>query len=184
MKARCSVWIIGVVAAVSLFADRSAAADITFFIGGVNPGSISVDNVRTSLDGSPIFGFRLGTNFVPSFGLEHTLAFSSDYLFPQNIPAIREAKGFVYNSNLILSMPAGKFIPYLTAGIGVVHQYGDLDMPVGTQFAFNYGGGLKLPRLAGPLGLRFDMRGYRVGAFSNKLNLFEVSGGILLSVGK
>jgi hypothetical protein len=72
-----------------------------------------------------------------------------------------------------------------TAGAGLLHQYGDSNMPVGTKFAFNYGGGLKLPRLAGPLGLRLDLRGYRTtGIFSSSLNMFEASGGILLSMGK
>jgi hypothetical protein len=168
----------------SLFSVPSAAADLTFYVGGVNPGSITYRNVKTSLDRSPIFGFRLGTNFVPFLGMEHTLGFSSDFLFPRNIAAISEAKGFVYNSNLIINLPLGGTIPYLTAGAGLIHQYGDPDMPVGTRFAFNYGGGLKFPHLMGPFGLRLDMRGYRVGAVSNKLNLFEISGGVMLSVGK
>jgi hypothetical protein len=171
-------------AAFALFARPSKAADLTFYVGGVVPGSISYQNARTSLDNSPIFGFRLGTSFVPFFGMEHTLAFSSDYLFPQGVAAIKEAKGFVYNSNLIFNLPVKIAVPYVTAGAGLIHQYGDANMPVGTKFAFNYGGGLKFPRLAGPLGLRFDMRGYTAGILSNKLNMFEISGGILLSMGK
>jgi hypothetical protein len=158
------------------------AADLTFFVGGVKPGSISYHSVETSLDSSPVFGFRFATKFVPSFGMEHTVAFSSDYLFPPNT-AIKEAKGFVYNSNLIFYIPVGIAVPYITAGAGLIHQYGDTDMPVGTQFAFNYGGGLKFPRVVGPLGLRFDVRGYRAGGMSSKLNLFEMSGGVVLSLG-
>jgi hypothetical protein len=167
-----------------LFAASSQAADLTFFVGGANPGSTDYHDVKTSLDNSPIYGFRFATNIVPYFGLEHTLAFSSDYLFPHSISAIKDANGFVYNSNLIFNIPVGKVVPYLTAGAGLLHQYGDDDLPVGTEFAFNYGGGLKFPRLIGPLGLRFDMRGYRAGAVSGKLNIFEVSGGVLISIGK
>jgi len=181
MNARRFIWILWLVIITGLFAGQSAAADLTFFFGGVNPGSISVDDIEKALDSSPIYGFRFSTDFVPSFGMEHTLAFSWDYLFPSDSTAVEEAKGFVYNSNLIFSVPIGKFVPYLTAGAGLIHQYGDSDLPVGTEFAFNYGGGLKLPRLAGPVGLRFDIRGYSVGAFSNNLNLFEVSGGVLIS---
>ncbi|MBN1567060.1 MAG: outer membrane beta-barrel protein [Acidobacteria bacterium] len=183
MTKRTAIGSFGTLATIILCAAFSQAADLTFFVGGVNPGSVDYEDIKTSLDTSPIFGFRLGTSIVPFFGLEHTLAFSSDYLFPRNVSAIKEAKGFVYNSNLIFNIPAGKVVPYLTAGAGLVHQYGDNDMPVGTRFAFNYGGGLKFPRLAGPLGLRFDMRGYRVGSISNKLNILEVSGGVLLSFG-
>ena len=172
-----------VAAMLFLSAAHLQASDLTFFIGGVKPGSISYNNMKTSLDSSPVYGFRLGTNFVPFFGMEHTLAFSSDYLFPRNT-SIKEAKGFVYNSNLIFNLPVGMAVPYVTAGAGVLHQYGDSDLPIGTKFAFNYGGGIKFPRMAGPLGLRVDLRGYRAGVFSNKVNLFEISGGVLLSLGR
>ncbi len=170
------------VALLILFATCSYGADLTFYVGGIKPGSINYNNVKTILDSSPIFGFRLATNFVPSFGMEHTIAFSSDYLFPKNISAVRDAKGFVYNSNLIINFPAKIVTPYLTAGAGLMHQYGDSNLPIGTRFAFNYGGGVKVPHMAGPLGLRFDVRGYTAGLISNKVNMLEVSGGILLSL--
>ncbi len=166
------------------FAVRSQAADLTAYVGGVKPGSLTIDNVKTSLDSSPIFGFRFSYNFVPMFGMEHTVAFSSDYLFPHNISSITEAKGFVYNANLIISVPAGSIVPYVTAGLGLIHQYGSPDLPVGTRFAVNYGGGLKFPRLLGPLGLRFDVRGYTAtGLSSGNLSMLEVTGGALISFG-
>jgi hypothetical protein len=187
MNGRHFQWLVWAIAAALFIATPLKAADFTFYVGGVVPGAVTYQNVKTSLDNSPIYGFRLATNFIPFFGIEHTLGFSSDYLFPQNVAAIRDAKGIVYNSNLILNFPVKikSIVPYVTAGAGVLHQYGDANMPVGTKFAFNYGGGVKLPRLAGPLGLRFDMRGYRAtGIFSSSLNIFEVSGGALLSMGK
>jgi len=175
-----SRFLLVVIAIIALASIPGQAADLTFFVGGVHPGSVSYHSVKTALDSSPVVGFRFRTNFVPQFGAEHTLAFSSDYLFPPNT-AIKEAKGFVYNSNLIVDIPIHKVVPYLTAGAGLIHQYGDSDLPVGTKFAFNYGGGLKFPRLAGPLGLRFDLRGYRASTFSSSINLFEASGGLLVS---
>jgi hypothetical protein len=170
-------------AAALLLAAPLQARDLTLYAGRVMPGSI--DNI--SLKGSSIFGARLATNFVPLFGMEHTLALSSNYLFPKNDPAIQDAKGFVYNSNLIVSLPVPikSAVPYLTAGAGLLHQYGDRNLPVGTKFAFNYGGGVKIPHLAGPLGLRLDLRGYSTsGIFSSNVNMLEVSGGLLLSMGK
>jgi hypothetical protein len=164
------------------FAGSLHAVDLSFYVGGVKPGSINYNDVKTSLDSSPIFGFRLATNFVPFFGMEQTVAFSSDYLFPRNISAVKDAKGFVYNSNLIFNIPVKFVTPYITAGAGLMHQYGDSNVPIGTKFAFNYGGGVKVPHIAGPLGLRFDMRGYNAGLISNKLNMLEVTGGILLSL--
>jgi hypothetical protein len=173
-----------IAALIIFFAASSQATDLTFYVGGVKPGSIKFNDVKTTLDSSPIFGFRLANNFIPRFGMEHTLAFSSDYLFPRNLSAIKNARGFVYNSNLIFNIPAKVVTPYITVGAGLMHQYGDANLPVGTKFAFNYGGGLKFPHIAGPLGLRFDMRGYTAGAISNKLNTLEVSGGVLLSLGR
>ncbi len=166
----------------AFFASQCAAADLTFFVGGVKPGKLSVEGVKTALDSSPVFGFRLATSFVPMLGMEHTLAFSSDYLFPEGIASITEAKGIVFNSNLIVNIPAGRAVPYVTAGIGLIHQYGSPDLPVGTKFAVNYGGGLKLPRLWGPIGLRFDARGYTAtSVFSSSLSMLEVSAGALIS---
>jgi hypothetical protein len=160
-------------------------SDLTVFIGGVNPGEVASDGKNISLDGSQIFGFRLNNDIVPLFGMEHTLAFSSDFLFPRGIPSVTEAKGFVLNSNLIITVPVVKSDPYITAGIGLIRQYGSADLPVGTKFAVNYGAGVKFPRLAGPLGLRLDARGYRAtGILSGGLNIFEVSAGLLLSFGR
>lgn len=171
-----------VLLAFALIAAPASAGDLTAYVGGVKPGKLNADNVKTALDSSPIFGFRLQTNFIPAIGIEHTLAFSSDYLFPRDLPAITSAKGFVYNSNLVVSIPAGHAVPYVTAGFGFIRQYGSPDLPVGTKFATNYGGGLKFPKLFGPLGLRFDARGYTaLRVFSKSLNMLEVSGGVMLS---
>jgi len=93
----------------------------------------------------------------------------------------------------ILNAPIGHLVPYVTAGIGLVHSGEILGLfqgsatplfqeKFGTRFAVNYGGGLKFSRLAGPLGLRIDVRGYTLpDVFSNRLNLFEVSGGLMIS---
>lgn len=153
------------------------AQDVTLFLGGSVPGSISVDNVDTDLANGHIWGVRLSTGFIPFLGLEHTLGLSSDYLFPKNTSDIEDAKGVVYNSNAIATIPLGRFSPYGTIGIGFIRQYGSEKLPVGTKFAVNYGGGLKSPKLLGPFGLRFDARGYSV----KNLNIFEISAGLLIS---
>jgi hypothetical protein len=155
----------------------AGAQDVTLFLGGAVPGSFSAGNITTKLDNGHIWGFRLSTSIVPLFGLEHTVAFSSDFLFPKNAADIKDANGFVYNSNAILNLPLGKLSPYGTAGIGLIRQYGSQELPVGTKFAVNYGGGLKARRRLGPLGLRFDARGYSVKG----LNIFEFSAGLLIS---
>ncbi len=159
-----------------------AGQDFTVFAGAAVPGNVTRDNLRINLDNGPVWGFRLSTGFVPMLGLEHTLAFSPDYLAPSRDPAGRDSKGLIYSTNLIVNLPSGNAVPYLTAGVGLIRQYGAGDLPVGTKFAFNYGGGLKAPGMWGPFGLRFDARGYTAtGVLSRKLNIFELSAGVMFS---
>jgi hypothetical protein len=61
-------------------------------------------------------------------------------------------------------------------------------LPIGTKLALNYGGGIKLQRLLGPMGLRFDVRGYRAMniifiSSKNSLNIFEASAGLIFTFG-
>lgn len=184
MRARHCIGMISAVVLMLSFAFPLNGADFTFYVGGVDPGSIEVEDEDVSLDGSPVFGFRVGTNFVPYFGMEHTLAFSTDFLFPGNIEGPADSRGIIYNANLMFTLPVKKIEPYLTAGFGLIHQFGSSDLPVGTEPAFNYGGGFKVPRIKGPFGLRFDVRGYRAGFVTNSVNMFEMSGGIMISTGR
>jgi len=169
-----------------LCSSQAAAADITGFVGYLKPGKLNVQGTITALDGSPVYGFRLGLDFLPFLGHEHTIGFSSGYLVPTSVNAFTDAKGFVYNSNLVLHVKAGRVVPFATAGLGLIHQYGSPDLNLGTKFAVNYGGGLKFPKLAGPLGVRVDVRGYTAVGLpgSQKLNIIEVTGGVLLTFGK
>jgi len=161
-------------------AARAEAADFTVYAGHVKPGSLTIANIRHSLDGGPIYGFRLSHGFLPFLGLEHTLGFSSGFGRLSDAVRSTDVKGFVYNSNLIVNAPVGRTVPYATAGVGILRQYG-ADETLGTKFAVNYGGGVKFKRLLGPLGLRLDARGYTAsGITSGRLNVFEVTAGILI----
>ncbi len=173
-------------------ASAASAMDLTFFVGGAFPGKLSSELVANptatfhELKNGPIFGIRLNNNIVPLIGLEHTLAFSPDYLTPNSVLNPQNAHGFVYNTNLMVNLPIRKFVPYGTIGIGIIHQYGYPDAPVGTRLAFNYGGGVKFAHLLGPIGLRLDMRGYRatgIPFLSSEvgLNIFEASAGLMFS---
>jgi hypothetical protein len=173
----------------------ASATDLTFFIGGAIPGKLSLglasDPTGTlrNLKNGPIFGIRLNKNIVRVIGLENTLAFSTNYLTPKSILNPQNARGFVYNTNLLVNIPIKKFEPYGTAGIGIIYQFGNADTPIGTKLAFNYGGGIKFVRLLGPVGLRFDMRGYRAMRIlfvssKGSLNIFEASAGLIFSFGR
>ncbi len=159
-------------------------ADFTIHVGGLVPGTINLNNARLALDGSRVVGFRFANNFMRVIGIEHTLAFSPDFLQPKGGPD-QDVKGFIYNSNLVLNVPLDQAIPYVTFGLGIITPFGSDARPFGTKFAVNYGGGLKFPHLAGPIGLRFDARGYSAsGVFSGNLRIFELSGGLFFTLGR
>ena len=166
-----------------LFGSSAKSQEISVFAGGLFPGHGTVNGQSTPLDRGPIYGVRLTTGFAAFLKLEAALALSNDFLFPHNVAGVTGAKGILVNANLAADIPVGKrFVPFLTAGLGFMHQYGSNNLPVGTKFNVNYGGGLKLPRLFGPAGLRFDARGYTAThVFSRSVNMFELSGGIMVS---
>lgn len=180
MKSR-QIWLL-LLAFLVLSGPVARAQDLTVFAGGLVPGKVTFHNLPTTLDRGPIFGARLSTPFAAFLKLEYTFAFSNDFLFPDNVPGVTSAKGFLLNANLLANIPSGKAVPYVTAGLGLIHQSGSSNLPIGTKFAVNYGGGLKFPKMLGPAGLRIDARGYTAtGVFSHSVNMFELSGGIMFS---
>ena len=160
---------------VGIFTQASLAADITLFTGVQNPGKLTINNVVRDTKLGGVFGARFSGGQV--IGFEQTLAFSPNFLESNR-------RAFSAQSNLHVGIPAGRVVPYATAGVGLITTFGDsLSFgDIGTKFAFNYGGGIKLRKLAGPLGVRFDVRGYSVpGIFSQTLNFVEGSVGLLFS---
>ena len=119
-----------------------------------------------------VFGLRVSHGNV--FGGEHTLAYSPNFIESNT-------KAVIYNSNLLIQAPLPKVKPYGTFGLGSIFTYGDSLFDIGNKFAINYGGGLKvLPK--GPVGVRFDVRGYTVPSVQDQtLNVLEVSVGVLFS---
>ena len=182
MKFHHLLWLPFVFVLLFVFVSGAPAQDLTVFAGGQFPGSMTVQNVVTSLDRGPVYGVRVSTPFALNVKMEQTLAFSNKFLFPHSLSGITKANGLLFSSNLLVNIPVGKMVPYVTAGVGFIRQSGSANLPVGTKFTFNYGGGLKLPKLIGPIGLRFDARGYTATAvLSHSLSLFEISGGVLFS---
>ncbi len=167
-----------------LFAGFSAqgliASDLTFYVGGMNPGNLQNGTQQISLDGGAVYGFRLNIGFIPTVGLEQTVGFSSNFLAPGNLPEGQDSDGLLYNANVIVNIPLKSFTPYVTAGAGFIWQHGSDNLPVGGEFALNYGGGVKF-KLFGPTGLRFDARGYTTTkVYNNNLNMFEASVGFFV----
>jgi hypothetical protein len=139
-------------------------------------------------------GVRFGHGRV--YGGEHTIIYAPNFLEANT-------KAVIYNSNILLQAPLPKAKPYGTVGLGSIFSFGTDDQgrpalgKIGTKFAINYGGGLKvLP--AGPVGVRFDIRGYLVPSVrfnmptlqnqtikteSQNLHILEVGAGVVFSFG-
>jgi hypothetical protein len=163
------------------------AADVTLFGGVQHQGKLTFQSAAqsgTNLTFNPknfgVFGFRASQGRV--IGSEHTLAYAPNFIESQT-------KAFIYNSNLIVHAPLPKVRPYGTAGLGSIFSFGNGPGDIGTKLAINYGGGLKiLP--AGPVGIRFDVRGYTVFSVkvpsptsiqSQTLKIIEASVGVIFS---
>jgi hypothetical protein len=169
-------------------ADRAqAAGQVSFYTGYLNPGNLNLQSIRTglSLRGTALYGARAEFDFLKILGIEENFGFSprlfDSTLFPSDVSDVR---GFLYSSNLVLNVPLGRFVPYVTGGVGFLKPWGTGLKPFDTTFAGNYGGGIKFNKLAGPVGLRFDIRGWRLAPLENQnLNIFEATGAITFTWG-
>jgi hypothetical protein len=165
----CFLLLICVLSTIPAYAD----GDLTLFGAAQHQGKLTLQSA-SSTAGTPsnfnpgtfgMYGVRIAHGKV--FGGEHTIAYVPDFLGGG-------AKAIVYNSDILLQAPLPKVTPYATAGMGSIFTWGSNSAgqpdisKIGTKFALNYGGGIKVFP-AGPVGVRFDIRGYAVP--SAKFNL-------------
>lgn len=147
------------------------AAEIVLYAGSQKPGKLTFDSAveipDSLLEGT--YGGTFGARFSAGriIGFEENISFSPRF-------AISGVHAFQMDTNLLLQAP-GNVVPYATAGIGFIITWGqdypeDLDpakiaafaFNMGRSFAVNYGGGIKIRRLCGPMGFNIDVRGYTV----------------------
>ena len=161
------------------------SGDATFYGGVQNPGALNFNNVlevaSVSNKSGAVFGARVSGGQV--LGFEWSAGVSPSFL---------ESSQWAFNTqtNLIIGIPAEKFVPYGTVGAGFIRTGGALTVirDIGSRFTINYGGGLKIRNLAGPIGVRFDIRGYTIPRISvgsanlqTHLNFLESTMGLLFS---
>jgi hypothetical protein len=159
------------------------ASDLTLFGGFQHQGELTLQTGTQSLLGRSVLETFNPTNFGV-FGLryshgnviggEHTIAYAPNFIDSR-------AKAIIYNSNLMVQAPLPKVHPYGTVGLGSVFTYGTGPADLGSKFAVNYGGGLKIFP-AGSVGGRIDVRGYTIPSVQDQtLNVLEVSVGVVFS---
>jgi hypothetical protein len=179
-----------------------AQSDFTILGAFHKPGKLTLDTATQT--GTKInnfnpanfgaFGLRFGHGRV--YGGEHTIMYAPNFIEANT-------KAVIYNSNVLIQAPLPKAKPYLTGGLGSVFSFGTDEQgrpslgKIGTKFAINYGGGLKVSP-AGPVGVRFDIRGYLIPSvnlnlptapdqtiqtINQTLHLLEIGAGIIFSFG-
>ena len=163
----CFIVFAFILAAVPAF----AASDLTIFGAAQHQGKLTLQSA-TQTATTPgnlnprtfgVFGLRYSHGSV--IGGEHTLAYAPNFL-------VSGGRALIYNSDLLVQAPLPKVTPYGTVGLGAIFTWAKSDSTVlaalqdfGTKFAINYGGGVKIYP-AGPVGIRFDVRGYTLPSVS------------------
>lgn len=165
-------------------ANAYAQSELQLFVGGYNPGS---QLTGTDFDNGALFGFRLGHSIARVFGTEFAYTYVKNLQDKQKNFA---GRALLLNGNFLVQIPVGRAVPFATVGLGNIVGETQSLLRVRNSFAWNAGGGLKIRRLAGRIGARFDVRYYKVpdgteilGANIRKVDFdfAEVSGGLLIT---
>jgi opacity protein-like surface antigen len=148
------------VAIVALMA-RPAAADLTAFIGAT-----------TTPESRTARGFALGAGIL-LLGFEFEYSNTGDDV-DARAPAFKTTMG-----NVLLQTPVAiaGFQPYVTTGAGIFRE--ELEAHEETDFATNFGGGVKVS-LMGPIRLRVDYRGFKLGSNALHPTVHRVYAGLNL----
>jgi len=157
------------------------AADLTLFGGYQRQGKVTLNSAAASGGtvtqivkdpfGVGTFGLRFGSSGI--FGHEETFEYTRHFIDTNS-------KAINLSSNFQLTATVPKIKPYVTAGLGTFIVRGSGISDIGAKFAYNYGGGVKvMPE--GPIGVRGDIRGYRItGVAGSQMNVLEVTLGAVI----
>ena len=180
-----------------------AAGDLTLFGAAQHEGKLTLQSAQSTITTTDNFNpgtfgsFGIRFSHGKILGGEHTFQYAPNFLSG-------DSKAIIYHSDLMVQAPLPLIRPYATAGLGLIATWGETSsgLPaiskIGTRFAMNYGGGVKVFP-AGPVGVRADIRGFvvpgatfnipiplpaglgvtTVQSQSHTLNLLEVSLGVV-----
>ncbi|MBI2820979.1 MAG: hypothetical protein HYX74_02025 [Acidobacteria bacterium] len=175
MKER--LWLSLLVLALST-ARVGAASDVTLFGLWTPAGSLQTGLGNLELKNPAGFGVR-HEKYVAIFGLENSIAY---YRNPLTVAGEKGDDGLGYAGSLTVNVPVGGTFPFFVMGLGFLHKYGDSFPDVSTRFATHIGFGIKLRKLLGPAGARFDYRRFTLYDVSGRnVKMNELSGGLILS---
>lgn len=176
----------------TLSAVRAQRIEISPYAGGIlAPGQADFRFGFSDLKEEGIFGVRGGVFLTPHLEVEGNFGYINHFEFRGTDP---ESRGLLWEASALYHLKLENRIkPFVTAGVGGLTAVVDEDGPApsglppvfkdgDTFFTFSYGGGVKVPRLWGPLGLRGDVRGRTLPNLLGKgVTWLELTGGITLS---
>ena len=178
-------------AMITVLASPLQAGEVILYGGTQKVGKIKFSSVSEIPD--QLLDGDWGGTFGARFTGQGVLSFEPNISYSPRF-AKKGIKAFQMDGNLVLQAP-GKIVPYATAGIGFIVTWGEdiledsipeeiaaAALKFGPDFTFNYGGGLKLRQIAGPLGLNVDLRGYTVpSALEESFNFIQISFGAVIT---
>lgn len=140
----------------------------------VNAGSLMFDKAE-HLDDGPVIGARLGYDMHRNLGIEASFGFADTR---SNLSVSKpQAYAYTYRTDLLYYvLPDFKFVPFLTAGGGLLNLNGSELWGNKTSLLLEYGAGIKY-YLSDNLALRGDARNL-ISFDNNRHSDFEFTGGI------
>ena len=155
------------------------ASEFSIVGGRTAPENLKVNSQRIELKDYSLLGARFEKDFLFILGFENSLLYGRDIITPINSEG---SDGLYYNSSFVLNFSSASIAPNLALGIGFLYRFGDSYPKSGFSFLTNFGGGLKLRELWGPIGLRIDYRRVTFyGIQGSSIGTNEFSGGAVVA---
>ncbi len=151
--------------------------------GMLIPGSVPFGNGQFELRQQAMYGVRTDFFVGRHFEFGGNFAYLDDIKFKGTNP---DTQAYLWEANGSYRFDLEGFKPFLMAGIGGLTvdnnsvQIANQPFVDGNYLTFSYGGGLKAPRLWGPMGLRGDIRGRTLPNFvgGDATTWLELTGGL------
>ena len=155
------------------------ASELSIVGGRATPANLKLDSQSLDLADYSLFGVRFEKDFLFILGFENSLLYGRNMLTPAGSEG---NDGLYYNASFVLNLSSASVAPNLAVGIGLMYRFGNTFPKSGLSFSTNFGGGLKLRELLGPVGLRIDYRRVTFyGIQGTHVGTNEFSGGAVLA---
>ncbi len=164
--------------------------EVNPYAGGLlAPSSVDIGTSSFDLKEEGLYGIRASFFPTENVEIEGNFGYINHFEFEKSDP---ESRGYLWEASGSYRFDLEGIIkPFVIVGIGGITASVDEDEPGflnaptpvfeggDTFFTFSYGGGLKTPRLWGPLGLRGDIRGRTIpNLHGEALTWLELTGGL------